>query len=455
MLENIIKTNLMSDSEEQKRNISADELTISEEDFKKRFDFDTSKVLGEGGFAKVYKAYDKRLDEYVALKFQYVDKISKYDIIREVKTSRKLSHKNITRVHDVNILRTNRSFGQNYIQVGVLEYAELGNLYDYLKTSPSEKDFKEIFSGVLDGLEFLHREKNLIHRDLSLDNILIFKEDGKIVPKLADFGISKALTSDHTTQKKSTQLVGKVEYMAPEQFSADKFGIGGKISTNVDLWSFGVIIYELFMKRTPFAKGSDDNPMSIMHNICNEPLPKDVEEIPEPYCTIIKKCLVKNATYRIQRASELKVMFESFSDLKHRFGVRHIILAILALLVVAGGIYFGIVLINSPVETRSEDPPKIIQANSLPSLKTAFSEFTDLNKPYDGRRAMIDLMVDDYFADENVPVEVLVDNISTDRKGIRQFLMYALSKDVKKITIESSDENQNKKIVSLTVSIQE
>jgi serine/threonine protein kinase len=431
----------------------SDDLAISEGEFKKRFDFDTRQVVGEGGFAKVYKAYDKRLDEYVALKFQYVDNINKYDIIQEVKTSRKLNHKNIIRVHDVSLLKTSSSLGQKYIQVGVLEFAELGNLYDFIKTQPSEEEFREIVRGVLDGLQFLHSEKNLIHRDLSLDNILIFKEDGKIVPKLADFGISKALAPGRGEQKKSTQLVGKVEYMAPEQFSAKKFGIDGKLSTNVDLWSFGVIIYELFMKKTPFARAVDDNPMSIMHSICNDPSPADVEEIPEPYCTIVKSCLVKNAAIRVQSADQLKAVFDNYSEP----GKKRLIPYALVGLVAAAGLIAAIYIISNPAEDIQNPPPQTqpeaVVANRPTAFEQALSEFGDVSKSYNDRRGMIDQIIDRYFVNEEVQVIILVDDIATERKGIREFLLYVLSKDYQGIVIESSEENADGKIQNLDVSI--
>lgn len=426
----------------------------SEEEFKKRFDFDTSKVLGEGGFAKVYKAFDKQFDEYVALKFQNADNLNKYDIIREVKTSRKLSHKNIIRVHEAHVIKTDRgSFGSNEVQVGVLEFAEGGTLYDYIKTQRTEDEFREIFYGVLDGLEFLHNEKKLIHRDLSFDNILIFKENDRIVPKLADFGISKNLHPTQSEQKKSTQLVGKVEYMAPEQFSADKFGLNGKISTNVDLWSFGVILYELFTEKTPFVQGDSDNPMSVMHNICNKSIPKDVNQIPEPYCTVIKKCLVKQASQRVQSASEVKQIFNNYAKPKKRIKSKYIVMAILILVAFTAVIFM--VNFKNVFDKSGYEPPEVVaEVSSIKNLENYFVEFTDINRAYEDKRSLIDPIITECFSGEEAQVETLVNQTSVNMKNIRQFLLNSLARDVKGIEIISSQEDANKKIINLSVSIQ-
>ena len=426
----------------------------SEEEFKKRFDFDTSKVLGEGGFAKVYKAFDKQFDEYVALKFQNADNLNKYDIIREVKTSRKLSHKNIIRVHEAHVIKTDRgSFGSNEVQVGVLEFAEGGTLYDYIKTQRTEDEFREIFYGVLDGLEFLHNEKKLIHRDLSFDNILIFKENDRIVPKLADFGISKNLHPTQSEQKKSTQLVGKVEYMAPEQFSADKFGLNGKISTNVDLWSFGVILYELFTEKTPFVQGGSDNPMSVMHNICNKSIPKDVNQIPEPYCTVIKKCLVKQASQRVQSASEVKQIFNNYAKPKKRIKSKYIVMAILILVALSAGI-FMVNFTSIFNKMGFESQGVVAESSSIKKLENYFVEFTDINRAYEDKRSLIDPIITECFSGEEAQVETLVNQTSVNMKNIRQFLLNSLARDVKGIEIISSQEDANKKIINLSVSIQ-
>jgi len=282
------------------------EIFISENDFRNRYQYSQKDLLGEGGFAQVYKAFDRQFKEYVALKFFNKGEEGKYDVLHEMKDSRKFSHKNIIRIHDAFIVKFEHTFGHSLVQVGILEYADGGNLRDFIATTPPESKFLDVLTGILSALEYLHKDKKIIHRDLSPENILMFIEGDNWIPKIADFGISKKIdvVSDAGDQQKSALLLGKVSYMAPEQFYPEKFGIHGAINTNVDLWSFGVILYELFTQKKPFGADSLDNPLKIIQSITNDPTP-DLNEIPEPYRTVIKKCLEKNANARVKSAAEL------------------------------------------------------------------------------------------------------------------------------------------------------
>jgi len=282
------------------------DIFITEADFRKRYEYKPSDLLGEGGFAQVYKAFDKQFHEYVALKFYNKGSEGKYDVLHEIKDSRSFSHKNIIRVHDAFVVRFEHAGTHSYVQVGVLELANGGNLRDFISTSPPEDKFIDVLIGILEGLKYLHLEKDLIHRDLSPENILLFIEGNKWIPKISDFGISKKLDRESLTseQKRSTQLLGKIEYMAPEQFYPEKYGINGKIDTNVDLWAFGVILYELFMHKTPFGYKTDDNPMTGIQAIINDPV-CGIEEIPYPYRRVVERCLVKSAGKRVRNPEEL------------------------------------------------------------------------------------------------------------------------------------------------------
>ena len=282
------------------------DIFITESDFRKRYEYKPSDLLGEGGFAQVYKAFDKQFHEYVALKFYNKGAEGKYDVLHEIKDSRSFSHKNIIRVHDAFVVRFEHAGTHSYVQVGVLELANGGNLRDFISTSPPENKFIEVLTGILEGLKYLHLEKSIIHRDLSPENILLFTEGNRWIPKISDFGISKKLDCESigSEQKRSTQLLGKIEYMAPEQFYPEKYGIDGKINTNVDLWAFGVIMYELFMHKTPFGYKTDDNPMTGIQAIINDPV-YGIGEIPQPYRKVVERCLVKSAGRRVQNPEEL------------------------------------------------------------------------------------------------------------------------------------------------------
>ncbi len=104
-------------------------------------------------------------------------------------------------------------------------------------------------------------------------------------------------------------MLGKPDYIAPEQFDPYKFSINGKINTNVDLWSFGIILYEAFLHRTPFD-GDDENPMRSIQSITRDSLTV-LNEIPVFYRKIIRLCLVRSDRKRVQSAREIIPLMES------------------------------------------------------------------------------------------------------------------------------------------------
>ncbi len=339
-------------------------IVVSEQEFRKRFVYDQSNLLGEGGFAKVFQAFDRQFDETVALKFYTNTDAKKYDIISEMRSSRRFTHKNIIRVHDARIVRFTNSFGLTEdVQVGIIEFANAGNLKDFLDTSPSEKEFKEVIQGILHALHYLHTEKRVIHRDLSPDNVLMMKENGVWTPKIADFGISKQIdlkTINMGKSKVSSELVGKMEYMAPEQFDPKTYGIDQRITTNVDLWSFGVILTEIFTEKTPFGdRNTSQSPMEIMHNVLHHPLPPQINDIPEPYRKIIKACLVKDAKRRVQSSLELIEILNTPIEKKKSLSKLWIVGAALAVMLVALGIWFILL-------PGDENPEQVKREASMP-----------------------------------------------------------------------------------------
>jgi len=341
---------------------SGQKVIVSEHDFRRRFIYDQDSLLGEGGFAKVFKAYDRQFDETVALKFYTKTNFERYDIISEMRNSRRFTHKNVIRVHDARIVQFTNTYGVvEEVQVGILEYANAGNLHDFLATTPSEQAFRKVLIEILQGLNYLHTEKKVIHRDLSPDNILMVKENEEWIPKIADFGISKQLDvrdANVKNRKVSSELVGKMEYMAPEQFDPKKFGINGHIATNVDLWSFGVILTEIFTETSPFGdRSTNQSAMQIMRNVINNPLPSQIKEIPEPYRAMIRKCLVKQAKKRVQSSQELIEMLVYEQPVKKKPS-RPVLVAVvvsLFLLACVGGWF----LLN-----HSEDQPEVAEQSN-------------------------------------------------------------------------------------------
>ena len=225
--------------------------------FKKRFTYDPQKdLLGKGGYSEVYKAFDTDDRIFVALKIYQGDAESKYNLSNEIREFKRLRHPNvIEHIETYEVITDSNDIHGNPIkyQIGILECADGGTLADLMKTGSltgianSEK-LEELAKGIISGLDYLH-SKNIIHRDLKPSNILLFKEGNKLIPKISDFGIAKVM--DNATAV-STQLVGTVEYMAPEYFRTD-LGDIGKAS---DLWSLGVILLEAATGQHPFGKAS-------------------------------------------------------------------------------------------------------------------------------------------------------------------------------------------------------
>ncbi len=279
--------------------------------FRERYTFDSSKdFIGKGGFSRVYKAYDNIRKRYVALKFYKGNVSDKYDIISEINRMDDMVHPNLIRYYDANIIESVNAIGETeQIQVGIMEYANAGDISSFFKVQRSPEIISSIIKDILKGLAYLH-ENGIAHRDLKPKNILLSKnKGGRLMAKIADFGISKRIDTEDATM--SSQLMGSVEYMAPEQFAPAMFGLNQKLATNVDLWALGIIIYELYARNLPFgSRTAGINYEQILNNILFNDLNIDYNKVPEPHRTIIRKCLVKKATNRAKNAMELLGVLE-------------------------------------------------------------------------------------------------------------------------------------------------
>jgi formylglycine-generating enzyme required for sulfatase activity/serine/threonine protein kinase len=275
-------------------------------DFKSRYEFDPkTDLLGKGGFSKVYRANDVLLERVVALKFFTANASDKYQVLSEIKKVIRFEHPNLCKYYDVAVLNSNNIVGEvERTEVGIMEYLDAGDFKTYIKKHPDTID--KLLVDILQGLSYLHRQ-GIVHRDLKPQNILIKMVDGEPVAKITDFGISKLLGKEDNN---SSALMGTIEYMAPEQFNPRKYGVAGRITTNLDLWSFGLMVYDIFNDKPLF--GSRSNGISaeqVMSNILNDVSMSKVDNLPGKYRNIVKKCLVKNAAERVQLAIELIPLF--------------------------------------------------------------------------------------------------------------------------------------------------
>lgn len=279
--------------------------------------------LGQGAFADIYRAYDVLLQRFVVLKFyRPADKQteSKYDVLSEMRRMIQLqiSHPNLITYYDALLLPVTDSIGRSFpVQIGVVEYA---NGKEYLQTGADLKAFvariqptgqvlKKIAADILNGLLCLE-QRQIVHRDLKPGNILMHRlPNGEWTAKIADFGLIKNLQS---SDESTVNLKGTIEYMAPEQFYPNKYGINGKINTNADLWAFGAMLYEIFTGSLPYGKrsqGSSDAEIVAQADSFNANL-LPLNAIPQPFAQIIARCLVKNAAQRAKSAAELLVLLK-------------------------------------------------------------------------------------------------------------------------------------------------
>jgi serine/threonine protein kinase len=276
---------------------------MTDKDFFDRFVYDSEKdMLGSGGFGTVYKAYDKFEKKYVAIKISQVkDIFGKFTLLNEVELSRKIDHHTNVARYEFG-LRVTQPF---LIDYAVMDYYEDGNLDHVLKKNQghlSEEERFDIVDGILEGLKHLHTE-GVIHRDIKLANILMHKTRGnQWRPKIADFGLSRLM--DNLDSSVSNSAIGiTIAYAAPEQIE------NHPIKKNVDLWAFGVILYRLMTGKLPFAAAKGADPTSanleMSRKIVMVDLPAEIAHIQQPYQYIIRRCLVKSTTERVQSAEEL------------------------------------------------------------------------------------------------------------------------------------------------------
>ncbi|MGQ9851443.1 MAG: protein kinase domain-containing protein [Aggregatilineaceae bacterium] len=252
--------------------------------------------IGRGGMAEVYRGYHAALDRYVAIKllhpFLADDPEFKERFEREARNVARLKHPNIVQVYDFEY----DAEGESYYMV--MEYINGPTLKDRLfdlslsgdRLPPAESI--RIIKTAAQALAYAH-EHGMIHRDVKPANLML-DEDGRVV--LTDFGIAKILTGAHVTSSGGT--VGTPAYMSPEQ------GLGEAGDERSDIYSLGVILYQLVTGRLPYDAAT---PLAIILKHVNEPLPSPrqiVPDIPEDLEAVICKALAKAPHDRFQSAAE-------------------------------------------------------------------------------------------------------------------------------------------------------
>ena len=247
--------------------------------------------IGEGGMAKVYKAFQPSMERYVALKVlpsqfaedpQFVERF-----IREARTIAQLEHKNILPVYD---------FGeQNGITYLAMRYVEGGTLKELLsKGRLTLQDVLDLMSQICPALDYAHR-RGVIHRDVKPSNVIL---DSEGAAYLTDFGIAKVVgvSGDLTA---TGAAIGTPAYMAPEQ------AMGNTVDARTDIYALGIMLYEMVVGRVPFRA---DTPMAVLMAHLHEPLPLPSQvdpSVPHDVEAVIIKALAKSPADRYQFAREV------------------------------------------------------------------------------------------------------------------------------------------------------
>lgn len=257
-------------------------------------------TLGEGGMANVYLAEDIILQRKVAVKILRLDLQNEPQtqarFQREALATSELSHPNIVSVLDVGT-----DHGLPYM---VMEYVDGPDLKDYIReNSPLDlREVIQIMDQILSAVALAHKH-NVIHRDLKPQNILMDKR-GNI--KIADFGIAVALNQSSITQTNS--VMGSVHYMSPEQTR------GGLVTKQSDIYSLGIILYELITGTVPF---NGDTPVSIALKHAQEPIPsirKKDRSVPQALENVVLNATAKDPRDRYPSAQAMKADLDSSLD---------------------------------------------------------------------------------------------------------------------------------------------
>jgi len=263
--------------------------------------------LGKGGMGVVYKAQDQKLRRTVALKFLpfewTADPQAKERFIREAQAAASLDHPNICTVHEID-----EAEGRMFISMAFVEGEDLRKRI--CRGPFTVEEALGLGLQVAEGLKEAHA-KGVVHRDIKSANIMV-TEKGQA--KIMDFGLARIKGGALLTREGAT--IGTVAYMSPEQAR------GEEVDERTDIWSFGVVLYEMFSGRLPF-QGEHDQ--AVIHSILKEP-PKPMSDVrpgvPEPLEQVVGKALEKELDKRYQSMDELLYDLKSLSEGIEPEGIR-------------------------------------------------------------------------------------------------------------------------------------
>ncbi len=272
--------------------------------------YELKELVGTGGMATIYKGFDKKLDRWVAIKVMPAQVSTGAEEVMlarfrlEAQAIAKLRHPNILAIYGYG-----EESGWAYI---IMEYVSGGSLQDRLKSKNyTWQQALELVIPVAEALAWAHKH-GIIHRDIKPANILMSNDDW---PLLADFGLAKVEQPNTPGLTMPGQVLGTMAYAAPEQIEE------GKIDAKVDIYSLGVVLYELLTKKLPFLGETAFD--FLMARLTDPPIPllKAKPDLPPFLAPIIDKALAQSPANRYQSMEDfLQVLLETrdASPMLHR-----------------------------------------------------------------------------------------------------------------------------------------
>ena len=260
-------------------------------------------LIGQGGMAEVHLGFDTRLSRIVAIKMLRLD-LAKDSMFqrrfrREAQAAASLNHPNIVAVYDTGEETVTVPDGNSVsVPFIVMEYVEGHTVKDLLSdgTPVPINEAVEIISGVLSALEYSHAA-GLVHRDIKPGNIML-TNTGKV--KVMDFGIARAMTDSQATMTQTNAVVGTAQYLSPEQAR------GEQVDARSDLYSTGVVLFELLTGQPPFT-GDSAVAVAYQHVSATPPVPSTITpDISEALDRVVMKALAKDRHSRYATAAEMR-----------------------------------------------------------------------------------------------------------------------------------------------------
>ena len=247
------------------------------------------KLLGKGAMGIVYKAVDPAIDREVAIKTIKVsldeEELALYEarFAQEIKTVGKLNHPHIVPIYDVGRTEQFAYMAMEFIDGQELKAYMMGAKPLHVATAV------DLVAQIADGLAFAHT-REIVHRDVKPSNIMVAVSEDRMVAKVMDFGIARAPSSAVKTQ--TGMIVGSPRYMSPEQV------IGKNIGPRSDVFSLGVVLYEMLTGIAPFDADTVSSIMYQTVHVREEPCSKANTDVPPPLDAIVGRALAKNPDER-------------------------------------------------------------------------------------------------------------------------------------------------------------